>query len=152
MQTYNEVISFDTIPNFKFSPLFSNGGESGNFYGICYHKTDFSIEYIYRLNPVTFLFDTLLRYDVNSVIGQSASGDLSFNQARTKFSGMSSRTGTTTVGNLFIYDIIGDNSLTFALNLTDTIVSSYFTRSHHLINDSIIIGINIDPAIMIGTA
>jgi uncharacterized repeat protein (TIGR03803 family) len=149
LQTYNEVISFDTIPNFSFPRYFQMGAD-GNFYGICYHKTDFSIEYIYRLNPVTFLFDTLLRYDVNSVIGQSASGDLSFNQARTKFSGMSSRTGTTTVGNLFIYDIIGD-SLTFALNLTDTIVSSYFTRSHHLINDSIIIGINIDPAIMIGT-
>lgn len=147
--SYNEVINFDTIPNFKFPRYFQMGAD-GNFYGICYHKTDFSIEYIYRLNPVTFLFDTLLRYDVNSVIGQSATGDISFNQARTKFSGMSARTGVTNVGNLFVYDIIGD-SLTFSLNLTDTIVFSYFFRSHHLINDSIIIGINIDPSFTIGT-
>ncbi|MBK7886836.1 MAG: T9SS type A sorting domain-containing protein [Bacteroidetes bacterium] len=145
---YAEVINFDTIPGFK-SPRYFQMGADGNFYGICYHKTNFSIEYIYRLNPLTLQFDTLLRYGVNGIIGNGSMGDLSFNPARTKFSGMSARTGITNIGNLFIYDIIGD-SLTFALNLTDPIVSSYFERSHHFINDSLFIGINYDPTYSLG--
>jgi hypothetical protein len=70
---YAEVINFDTIPDFK-SPRYFQMGADGNFYGICYHKTNFSIEYIYRLNPLTLQFDTLLRYGVNGIIGKWIDG------------------------------------------------------------------------------
>lgn len=145
---YNEVISFDTVPLFKFPRYFQMGAD-GNFYGLCFHKTNFDIEYIYRFNPLTFQIDTLLQYGINSNIGRGSTGDITFNSSGTKFSGMSSRTGITSIGKLFIYDISGD-SLTVLLPLTDTLLTAYYEHTHHLISDSILIGISFDPTNLLG--